>query len=60
MKELNDAEIRIVAGGLNPQPLPPGLRVDGPQSSPGCKHKPPGGPILITCIVGQGCMTRTV
>lgn len=28
--DLSEAELRIVGGGLNPQPLPPGLRFETP------------------------------
>jgi hypothetical protein len=31
VKEINDAESRLVAGGLIPKPLPPDERVDPPE-----------------------------
>jgi len=52
LQTLTAAEVSLVTGGLGPIPVPP----------PVWKHKPPprnpGGPILITCIVGKGCMTE--
>lgn len=55
LQTLSDRDIEEVAGGLHV--------VGGPvKAPPGWPYQPqpinPGGPILITCIVGKGCMTE--
>jgi hypothetical protein len=40
---------------------PPGHTGEGGNPGTGNPHQPPfKGPILITCIVGKGCIERTV
>jgi hypothetical protein len=67
LRPLTGAELSLVAGGLGvitgPAPVvPPIRRPEPPVVNPGGpirRPEPnPGGPILITCIVGQGCMTK--
>jgi hypothetical protein len=53
VRVLTVAELDLVGGG----------KITIPPNEPVWKREPPpkvnpGGPILITCIVGQGCMTR--
>ena len=61
--EMSDNQMDKVAAGSLPVgqppgfghlPRPPGWPVGGPPVIN------PGGPILITCIVGSGCITRHV
>jgi hypothetical protein len=50
VRVLTDVELDLVGGGKTGTP-PVWNREPPPKPQP-------GGPILITCIVGQGCMTR--
>ncbi len=53
-KALTDAELAAMTAGFEARPVGP-TRAPPPVWTP----VPPGGPILISCIVGVGCITRS-
>jgi hypothetical protein len=53
--KLGDAQLDRVAAGLVPVDPPP---VGGHPWHPGQPILNPGGPILISCTIGAGCVTR--
>jgi hypothetical protein len=53
--KLGDAQLDRVTAGLIPVDPPP---VGGHPWQPGRPILNPGGPILISCTIGAGCITR--